>query len=231
MGQLLKQKKGQFVIIAILLIAIMIISTGALMHRFVTYYAHEPWEEYLTLISNIELNSRRVVELSLANYTQTGNDEILEQNLALWQLHLNQIYLDRQMNLQYDMPVAQGLTCDWNKSTSFSRAIVDFNLDIASIGLSGYKYNVTTLLKVKIINRAANELNVTITRENNMPITDLSEDNFKIEKPTGINITRVSYIYDDNNGFIYRIICSTSLTTPTTLLVCDNRGIIVRAIL
>ncbi len=58
-------------IIAVLFIAMMIISIGVLMHRAGTYYKHEPWEEYLMLIGNIELNCRRLVELSLANYTNS----------------------------------------------------------------------------------------------------------------------------------------------------------------
>jgi len=61
MRKLIKNKKGQFIIIAFLMIAMMIISIGALMHRAVTYYKHEPWQEYLTLIGSIELNSRRLV--------------------------------------------------------------------------------------------------------------------------------------------------------------------------
>ena len=52
------------------MVAIMIITIGTLIHRATTYYKHEPWEEYLTLIGNIEVNSHRLVELSLTNYTQ-----------------------------------------------------------------------------------------------------------------------------------------------------------------
>ena len=72
MRKLIRNKKGQFVIIAFLLMAIMIISMGAIIHRAGTYYKHEPWEEYLTLISDIEVNSRRLVELSLVNYTNSN---------------------------------------------------------------------------------------------------------------------------------------------------------------
>jgi hypothetical protein len=79
----MRERRGQFVIIAVLMIAIMIMSISALMHRAVTYYRHEPWEEYLALIGNIELNSHRLVELSLANYTnpiKVNNTETFVDN-------------------------------------------------------------------------------------------------------------------------------------------------------
>ena len=69
MRRLIVQKRGQFVIIAVLMIALMIISIAPLLHRTVTYYKHEPWEEYLALIGSIELNSERLVTLSPVSYT------------------------------------------------------------------------------------------------------------------------------------------------------------------
>src|SRR5512139_3795263 len=87
-------KKGQFIIIAVMLSAIMMVSIGALMHGAITYYKHEPWEEYSTLIGDIELNTRRDVELSLSDYSTSSveDDSILGVNLETWQKDLKNIY-------------------------------------------------------------------------------------------------------------------------------------------
>ena len=80
-----KTKRGQFVIIAVMLVAIMIVSIGAVMHNAATYYKNEPWEEYATLVSNIELNSQRLLKLSL-------NEGNFSRNFKEWQSDLVVLY-------------------------------------------------------------------------------------------------------------------------------------------
>lgn len=227
----IRQKRGQFIIIAVLMIAIMIISISALMHRAATYYAHEPWEEYLTLIGNVELNSYRLVELSLANYTHTLNTDILKNNIEQWQFNLTQIYPGREVTLNYTLASDTGLTLDWNKTASFSAANAIFTLDINSIGLTGYKFTAAAFLKLTIlnVNTTSNEITVTVKREDNIPITNLKAANFEVVEPADINITSVTPLYDNNEILVYVIKCGEPITTPVTVTVCDQRGIQVTA--
>jgi hypothetical protein len=234
MKKLIKHKKGQFVIIAMLMIAIMIISVGALMHRAVTYYKHEPWEEYLTLMGNIELNSQRLVELSLVNYTQTeeSNTDILADNLQKWQKNLTRIYLGYGTFLNYTLASGTnynysfGLARHWNKPTSFSAANVNFTLNIASIGLTGYEFMATAFLNLTILNTADNEINVTVKGEDGAPITNLKKDNFQVSYLT---IAGVTSHYDRKEGLVYTIECDSAISTPVTVKVWDERGIQVTA--
>jgi hypothetical protein len=229
-------KKGQFVIIAALLIAVMIISTGALMHTAVTYYKHEPWEEYLTLIGNIELNSRQLVELSLANYTNSNPKDlsILEDNLGKWQTNLTAIYPSRGVYLNYTLAnqaynvngmtinYESGLSYVWEKKESLSAANVTFALNIASIRLTGYKFTVTTLVRLKILSPpAGNVINVTVTLEDGMPITDLKENNFQVDNT---DVVSVSSTYDPTYQIVYTIRCADPISTAT-VKVWDQRGI------
>ena len=233
MKKLIKHKKGQFIIIAVLMIAIMIISIGALMHGAVTYYKHEPWEEYLTLISNIELNSRRLVELSLANYTHTQHNNTLRANLQKWQNDLTRIYPGYGIALNYtlasgtDYNYYLGLACDWNKTASFSAANANFNLNIASIGLTGYKFTAVAFLNLTILNvTTTNEITVTVKGEDKTPITNLEKDNFQVK---GLNITSVTSHYDQDHILVYIIECNENISTPVTMEVWDQRGIQVTA--
>jgi len=238
MKKLIKHKKGQFVIIAMLMIAIMIISIGAVMHKAVTYYKHEPWEEYLTLIGNIELSSRRLVELSLVNYTNanTHDNNILKDNLQKWQNNLTRIYPGYGISLNYELASGTdynyylGLTRHWNETASFSAAKVNFTLDIASIGLTGYKFVATTLLSLRILGPPANnEITVTVKGEDGTPITNLKEDNFRVVEPNNATITSVTPRYDEENIIVYIIKCEGNINTPVTVKVWDERGIQVTA--
>ncbi|TET66085.1 hypothetical protein E3J49_00025 [Candidatus Bathyarchaeota archaeon] len=236
MKKLIKNKKGQFIIIAFLMIAIMITSIGALMHGAVTYYKHEPWQEYLTLIGSIELNSRRLVELSLANYTNTPNQtnpNILKNNLENWQINLTRIYPDYGIALNYTLANGTnynyylGLACYWNKTASFSAANANFNLNIASIGLTGYKFTAVAFLNLTTlnVNTTTNEITVTVKGEDKTPITNLEKDNFQV----GLDIISVTSRYDQDHMLVYIIKCQGNITAPVTVKVWDQRGIQVTA--
>ena len=112
-----KTKRGQFVIIAVMLVAIMIVSIGAVMHNAATYYKNEPWEEYATLVSNIELNSQRLLKLSL-------NEGNFSRNFKEWQSDLAILYPGEGIKLSY----------------TGVYPIVTFTLNITSIGLTGYEF-------------------------------------------------------------------------------------------
>lgn len=233
MKTLIENKRGQFIIIAMLMIAIMIISAGALMHKAVTYYKHEPWEEYLTLMGNIELGSRRLVELSLSNYTNTEADNtyILRDNLGKWQSDLTKIYPGSGASLDYKLAngtihnYTLGLRRKWNQPVSFSAAKVNFTLDIASIGLVGHKFEATALLNLTILNTTDNEICLTVRIEDGTPITNLKEENFQV---SNLTITSVTSKYDETEVLLYTIKCD-GPTASATVKVWDERGIQVSA--
>jgi len=230
MRRLIKQKRGQFIIIAVLLIAIMMVSLGAILYSTVTYYKHEPWEEYLTLMGNIELNSHRLVELSLSNYTHTLNPNILKANLEQWQINLTKIYSGYGIALTYSLANATGynyslgLTYNWNKTASFSAANATFSLNVTSVGLTGYKFVATAFVNLTIVNvdRANKKINVTVTGEDGTPITGLEKDNFQVD---GLNVTSVGSSYDPNYILVYTINCETTPPVNPTVRVWDQRGI------
>jgi hypothetical protein len=195
MKRLIKNKRGQFVIIAVLLVAIMIISVGGLLHTAVTYYKHEPWEEYSTLISDIELNSRRLVELSLVNYTQTANPDVLNRSLTQWRLDLMRLYPSSGIALDFSLPSGSGLALDWNQAISSSSARADFTVNITSIGLYGYKFTAVSFLKMEILtfNSVANTTDVVVVDENGVLASSLKRENFRVN---GLPVSNMTSSYD-----------------------------------
>lgn len=232
MRRSIKQKKGQFIIIAVLIIAIMMVSIGAILYSAVTYYKHEPWEEYLTLIGNIEKSSHSLVELSLSNYTNTMNTNVLKTNLEQWQSNLARIYPGQGIALTYSLAngteysYSLGLTYDWNKIASFSAANVTFNLNITSVGLTGYTFMTTASLNLTILSINGTKIDVAVTGEDGMPIGGLKKDNFQVD---GRNIATVTSRYDPDYILVYTINCETPPPSNATVRVWDHRGIKVTA--
>ncbi len=234
MKRLKNDRKGQFVIIAVLMIAVMIISIGALMHRAVTYYKHEPWEEYLTVIGNIELNSRRLVELSLSNYTQSFDQAVLKSSLEKWQNDLIHIYLGRGVQMSQTVSqglynvygastnYTQGLNCTWMQKSAYSTANASFSVNMTSIGLTGYRFISSAFLNLTTINVTTNTITVFVAAEDNQPVTGLSISNFQVE---GYSITDVKKSQDQTYRVVYEIKCGSTISGPVNVTVWDARGI------
>lgn len=238
--RIVKNKRGQFIVIAVMMIAVMMVSIGALMYGAGTYYRSEQWEEYMTLVEHIKLGTIRLVEMSLANYTGSGDTSILKVNLNQWQSDLRKAYPGFGVILEYDLANAthhvygtdidyyQGLASHWNETSSYSGANVTVALNIMSVGLKGYRFMATAFLNLTIVDvdTVASEIIVTVTGEDKMAITNLKRGNFEVY---GSNVQNVTLSYDLDYGFIYTIICDSLPPSNITVRVSDQRGIRVTA--
>lgn len=233
--RIVENNKGQFIIIAVMIIAIMMISLSVTMYSASTYYKTERWEDYITLIDHVKLNTIRVVELSLANYTNNPSDvSILKANLVKWQSDLRKAYPSYGVVLTYELAngpcevynvsvsYSQGLAANWSQSTSTSAANATFILSFESIGLEGYKFEATPCVSLKILNKTSTEIFVAVKGEDDMPITELKEENFNVN---GVYIDDITSYYDRNEILVYKISYEGTLPSPTSVTVFDLRGI------
>ena len=218
------------------MIALMIISIGAIMYSAGTYYRYEQWEEYITLVEHVKLSTIRLIQISLANYTAPGNNSTLKANLDQWQNDLKKAYPGYGVILTYDLANGSyqayntkinytlGLARRWNENASFSAANATFTLNIASIGLTGYEFTTAPFLNLTLINidNAAKEITVTVKAEDGTPITNLKEDNFQV---SNLTITGVTPHYDPKELLKYIIKCDGIIQAPVTVRVWDQRGI------
>jgi len=241
--RIVRQRRGQFIIIAALLVAIMMVSVSTIMYSAVTYYRHERWEEYLSIIDDVKMGSQRVVEISLANYTWNNctNNTILRKNLQQWVNDTKRAYAGFGINLSYSL-TGDGLSDeeDWYKQVSFSAADATFTLGITSAGLTGYQFTASALLNVTIIeaswNASGQELIISLAvyKEDSIPappVTDLKKSNFRVSvngtwlAPEHFTVVR----YYDGKTFIYDIDCNLEdigdPPYPVRVEVIDTRGI------
>jgi hypothetical protein len=237
--KLVHNQKGQFIIIAVMIIAIMMVSLSVTLYGATTYYQAERWEEYITLIDHVKLNTIRLAETSLANYTGSGGDlSILDANLRRWQDDLRVAYPGHGVVLTYtlaagvatvagqDVNFTQGMATGWNQPTSLSVASAAFTLSFASIGLEGYRFEATPLLSLQILAVNSSGIFVTVRGEDALPIKDLSKADFTVASAT---VTGVTSFYHPTETLVYKIATDHAVSSPVTVTVYDHRGIKVAA--
>ena len=240
-----REKKGQFIIIAALMITIMIISISAIIYGSVTYFKHERWEEYVVLVDSVKMGTSRVVEISLANYTQTLNNTILGVNLGKWSNDLRQAYAGFGVILTYTklqgavqaygvtINYNMGLAYTWYQNASFSAANTSVSLDLSSAGLTGYNFVTSTFLKETILDAkydASKEtlsIYLSIEREDLIPIANLKKDRFSLQVDGVSEDFSFSRYFSGTYGmFIYEIgYSTTSQPSMVSVTATDTRGI------
>jgi len=243
--KLATNNKGQFIVIAVLLIAIMVISVATIMYSAVTYYRHERWEEYLSIIDNVEMGSYRLLELSLANYTLSSNSSVLTANLGQWQRNLLNTYPQYRIVLSY---YNQGLSRSWNQKVSYSAAKASFSVNITSVGLTGYRFTRSVLLNMTLLDvlfyskKAQTSARVgvrfSLTMEGPTPLMGVTKNNFSQFTVNGADRLPVStltryYDTERNKCFVYelRYLQDTAPSSPASISISmvDYRNIRVAA--
>jgi len=221
--RMVRGKRGQFILIAALLIAIMIVSVTAILYSSVTYFRHERWEEYLIVIDGVKAGTSNLLRVSLANYTQTSNNSVLKTTLDLWRADLKKAYTGYGVLLGYSLasgaysaygmnPINynQGLASTWNQRVSFSAANATVNLNITSVELTGYRFASVVFLKMNITDvlwyaGKGNDpgqvgVRVVIYEEGPTPVTNLQKSNFVLFQVGGVNQSFTLYRYYEGIG-------------------------------
>jgi len=248
-----RERKGQFIIIAALLLSIMIIAISTVIYGTVTYYRQERWEEYVTIVDSIKTASCNLLQVGLANYTQTLNQSVLRDYFNLWMRDVRKAYPGFGVDLSYSLASGirsaygvninynLGLNRTWNQQVSFSASDATVNIDIASVGLTGYNFSSHVFLKMNIRDakwyyKAAQAsdryvlIYVSVDKEGPEPVINLQKSNFVPVKLDGVPqpFSMKRYYESKTYGcFIYEIRINSVATQPTSAEVTlqDTRGI------
>jgi hypothetical protein len=250
--RLAKERKGQFIIIAAMLLSIMIISVSTVIYGTVTYYRQERWEEYVTIVDSIKTASCNLLQIGLANYTQTLNPNVSRDYLNRWIRDVRNAYPGYGVDVNYalasglysaygvapPMNYSLGFARKWNVATSYSASNATVSINIASVGLTGYNFSSNVFLKMSIrdvvwYTGAGNwyvVVYLSVDKEGLEPVISLQASNFVNVKLGGVqqpNFAMKRYYSSKYTCFIYEIKVSsiTSLPSSANVTLVDNRGI------
>ena len=244
-----RNRKGQFIIIAALMISIMIVSISTVIYGTVTYYRQERWEEYVTIVDSIKTGSYGLLQVGLANYGQTLNSTVLRDYFNQWMRDVRKAYPGFGVDLSYSLAsgirsaygvslnYSLGLARRWNQPVSFSASNATVSLDLASVGLTGYNFSSHVFLKMNI--REAKWyykesqryvlIYVSVEKEGPEPVVNLQKSNFAEVRLSGVPQTfSVKRYYSSTYScFIYEIRINSISALPSSVEVTlsDTRGI------
>jgi len=249
--RLARNRKGQFIIIAAMLLSIMIVSVSTVIYGTVTYYRQERWEEYVTIVDSIKAASCNLLQVGLANYTQTENPNATRDYFNRWIRDVRNAYPAFGINVGYALANRAysayeissinynlGLARSWGQLTSYSASNATVSIDVASVGLTGYNFSSHVFLKMNIrdaiwytkSSKRYVSIYLSVDKEGPAPVLNLQASNFPDVKLGGVSqvFSVKRYYSSEYSNFIYEIKISwdgplAPSSAEVTLL--DNRGI------
>ncbi len=247
--RLARERKGQFIIIAAMLLSIMIVSVSTVIYGTVTYYRQERWEEYVTIVDSIRTASSNLLQVGLANYAQTSNSTILRDYFNLWIRDVRSAYPGFGVDVGYalangvrsaygvSLNYSMGLALRWNQATSYAASNATVSIDVASVGLTGYNFSSHVFLKMSIrdavwYSKSSKRyviIYLSVDKDGPEPVVNLQASNFPVVKLSGVtqSFTVKRYYSSIYSCFIYEIKISSisSLPSSANVTLVDNRGI------
>jgi hypothetical protein len=248
--RLARERKGQFIIIAAMLLSIMIVSVSTVIYGTVTYYRQERWEEYVTIVDSVKTASCNILQVGLANYAQTSNSTVLRDYFSQWIRDVRNAYPGFGVDVGYalangvrsaygvSLKYSLGLNRTWNQPTSYVASNATVSINVASVGLTGYNFSSHVFLKMSIrdaiwYTKSSKRyvlIYASVDKEGPEPVVNLQASNFPSVKLGGANqsFTAKRYYSSTYSYFIYEIKINwdgplTPSSAEVTLL--DNRGI------
>jgi hypothetical protein len=247
--RLARERKGQFIIIAAMLLSIMIVSVSTVIYGTVTYYRQERWEEYVTIVDSVKTASCNILQVGLANYAQTSNSTVLRDYFNLWIRDVRNAYPGFGVDVGYalangvrsaygvSLNYSLGLARRWNEATSYVASNATVSIDVASVGLTGYNFSSHVFLKMSIrdaiwyskSSKRYVSIYLSVDKDGPEPVVNLQASNFPDVKLGGASqsYTVKRYYSSAYSYFIYEIRVSSinSLPASAEVTLVDNRGI------
>ncbi len=263
MARNFRNNKGQFLIASALLIAILFISVASLLSSTtitdVKLLKDDFRKDVTQIVSNFRgalalANSEVSKELELRssmysyeNYTtleEYPDAEIYGAKMMTdWQNTILQQYAGRSINLTI---TNLEFECEWNSSEYYfeyySKASATLNLDMLSYGFYGLKQNVTSELRLQILDRTEQgkkaAFTIQLQEENDLPVTDLEASLVKIFYMNGkatfteVDPSNIGVTYLGSGFYNITFSAGDDYQSPAKIkmILRDGRGIVVAAI-
>jgi hypothetical protein len=176
-------KKGQYSIIAALLVAVILITTAIVTYSTVRSTQVENQPPVLSAIDEINLAIKQVLGFAVGYYGSvlqvTGNVSYA-QTLATRYL---QSGLQNIANMHPEWGASltlnsSALQAYWFSSTSYSSGNATVNYNLPGLGILGVSYQASCELSVQTFNTTTGQACLSVTQDQNQPVVTLGSQNF-----------------------------------------------------
>lgn len=233
-------KKGQFTIIAAILVAIILIAAVMTTYSAIQYSGLQNDPQTQSTIDEVNLALKKVLGFTVGYYGSvlqvTGNTsyaKTLADNYIRSGLE-NTADLKADLGASFNATTLD-LSTSWFSNTSYSSGNIAVQYNLASLGVYGLTYTTSSRLDVQILQSPnLNQACVSVIKDTDEPLINLGLRNFKFYEYAYSNSTWV-YTYPEStptaftNGTYLIDIPSGVDPTAYILSVEDSRGIMVVA--
>jgi hypothetical protein len=239
----LLNKKGQFSIVAALLVAIVLVTAIITTYSIIRNNPLEDRPQILGSADEMNLAINHILEFVIGYYgsiLQVTGNTTYAKSLAAGYLRSgleNIAYIHPNWSPSFQLNYFE-VSASWFNRTSHSQGTINVTYSLLGIGLSGIQYATSAALKVTANPSNTSSVLINVTRDGNKPCPNLSKNNFFFYnysytesawelKNTGIAINSVS---STDTYSVYDITILSGLD-PTAYMVqvADHRGITVSA--
>jgi hypothetical protein len=184
MRKLQTNRKGQFSIIAALLVAVILIAAVITTYSAIRYSPVKDQPQVLSAIDEINLALKQIVGFTLGYY---GSVLQVSGNTSYAKL-LASRYLESGLSNIGDIRPEWGASFDittldlqtnWFSKSSFSYGNLSITYDLTGIGLYDINYFASSILNVEISESSSNKAVFTINKDGNQPIVNIAKNNIQ----------------------------------------------------
>jgi hypothetical protein len=187
-------KKGQFTIIAALLVAVVLVSALITTYSAIRYDTVEDQPQLLSAIDEINLALNQVLGFTVGYYGSvlqiTGNTTYAN-TLASNYLYsgLNNI-ADIKPEWAATFNVTQlNMQINWFSLSSYSSGNLSVTYDLQGVGIYGITYTTSSRLEVQITESPSEQAIISVFSNENEPINNLAKDDFQFYRYSTSNTT------------------------------------------
>jgi hypothetical protein len=236
---LLHDRKGQFSIIAALLVAAVLISAVVITYSSIRYSTVDDQPQILSSIDETNLGLKEILGFTVGYYGSvlkvTGNMTYAQQ--------LAQNYLKSGLNNMGDVQPEWGavfnlqnlqLNASWFSTNSYSQGSLVVNYNLTGLGIYGASYNASARLNVQILNStSASQAQLVILRDGGEPLINLGKSNLQFYRydynASTWNLVEPAAIASYANGTYVLDLPSGVNGDAYVIQINDNRGLMVLA--
>ena len=239
MKQFRRNRKGQFTIIAAVLVSVILVATVISTYAAIRYNPLQEQPQILSSIDEINLALKQVLGFTVGYYGSvlqvTGNTTYARQ-LATNYLESGLVNIGDvrpEWAPSFDI-TSLDLHANWYSNNSYSSGNLSITYDLPGIGITGVTYSVSSRLDVQISPSIGNHAILSLMKDGVEPLVDIPKQNLKFYRYVFNDMTweqvspsNAPLIYA--NGTYYVDLPSGVPAESYLIKVEDSRGIVVIA--
>lgn len=188
MRNLRQSKRGQFSVIAALLVSVILIMAVISMYSMVRYIPLNDSPQVLTDIGEMNNDIKRILDFTVGYYGSvvkvTGNYEYA-QSMTTNYLSSGLVNIARshpEWNPSFELDFEE-ISSRWFMPYSYSKGSINVTYSLSALGIEGITYHTSTALSINMLNSSnPNYALINVTRDNSEPELGLTKENFSFYK-------------------------------------------------